>query len=241
MTRGSKDPQLTIDDIHSNPACISKAITTRSGLELTFRPIQKTDAAMLGRYFLGLSEELKALYAPHPFDQATADQLCAAVETDFIRMVGVLLGAQKQEASTSSARLDDQEQGASTSSARLEGEGRGEGEIIAYFILQLSTPPHEIELYANVGVAITAEDTCRVAPSVTDAYQNQGVGSPLMQHIAWIARQLGRKNMVLMEGVYGHNARARHYYQKTGFREVGTFTPTWSAGRPCFDMIMMLD
>jgi GNAT superfamily N-acetyltransferase len=198
---------LIISDIKADPNCIAAQITTPTGLMLTFRPVTVADSATLGRYFLGLSAELKALYGPHPFDQATADQLCAAVEdTQFIRMIAVL----------------------------------PEGEVIAYFILELSTPAHEIQRYAEAGITITPADTCRIAPSVTDAYQNQGVGSPLMRHLIQVARQLGRKNLVLMEGVFGHNQRARHYYRKLGFREVGTFVPVWSSGRPCHDMFQEL-
>jgi GNAT superfamily N-acetyltransferase len=198
---------LSISNIKTNPGCIAAPITTPTGLDLTFRPVTAADSAVLGRYFLGLSEELKALYGPHRFDQATADQLCAAVDDpQIIRMIAVLPSS----------------------------------EVIAYFILDLSIPSHEIQRYADIGIAITAEDTCQVAPSVTDAYQNQGVGSPLMRHIAQVAHALGRKNMILMEGVFGHNERARHYYRKIGFREVGTFFPTWSAGRPCHDMILEL-
>ncbi len=114
------------------------------------------------------------------------------------------------------------------------------GEVIAYFILELSEPEHEIQRYAGYGIPITPQDTLRVGPSVTDAYQNQGIGSPLMNHVAQVARLTGRKNVALMEGVFGHNLRARHYYQKMGFREVGTFVPSWSAGRPCHDMILEL-
>jgi diamine N-acetyltransferase len=197
---------LDIFEIKSDPGCISTHITTASGLNLLFRPVTMSDAIILGRYFLGLSEELKALYGPHPFDQATADQLCAADDPQFIRMIAIL----------------------------------PDGDVIAYFILQSPAPQSEILRYQEAGLKIEPEETCLIAPSVADAYQNQGIGTPLMRHMAQVAHSLGLKNMILMGGVFGHNLRARHYYQKVGFREVGTFVPSWSAGRFCYDMMLDL-
>jgi GNAT superfamily N-acetyltransferase len=200
---------LRMSDIQQYPERVTIQAALRDGTPLTIRPVTTQDTECLGRYFLSVSEGLKALYGPHPFDQTTADRLCAEAgdpQTHYLRLVGVLPG----------------------------------GEVIAYFILELSVPEHEIRRYAEVGITITAEDSCRVAPSVLDAYQNQGIGSPLMTHIVSLARQMGFRHVVLMEGVFGHNDRARHFYQKTGFREVGTFVPDWSKGRPCHDMLLYL-
>lgn len=58
-----------------------------------------------------------------------------------------------------------------------------------------------------------------------------------MRHIFEIARRCGRKHVLLMEGVFDHNARAIHFYQKMGFRQVGTFSPTWGNGHDCYDMV----
>jgi ribosomal protein S18 acetylase RimI-like enzyme len=46
--------------------------------------------------------------------------------------------------------------------------------------------------------------------------------------------------MLLMGGVYEHNARAVHYYQKVGFKTVGTFVASWAKGRPSYDMYVDL-
>lgn len=61
----------------------------RTGEPMTLRPLCAEDAARLGEYFLGLSADTRARYGPHPFDQATADAICAALDpTDMLRMIG---------------------------------------------------------------------------------------------------------------------------------------------------------
>lgn len=200
---------LQINDIQRDPGCAAAQVSLRDGRPLTVRPLTPGDAAVVGRYFLSVSDELKSLYGPHPFDQATADRLCAEAggeQPDRLRLIGQL----------------------------------ADGEVIAYFILQLRVPEHELARYAGYGIALDPETTCRIAPSVLDAYQNQGIGSPIMRHAYELARRMGYRRMVLEEGVFGHNARARHFYSKLGFSEVGIFYPDWSHGRPCHDMMVDL-
>ncbi len=111
-----------------------------------------------------------------------------------------------------------------------------QGEFIAYFILDWNVREHQLQRYTEYGLKLDPLACCQIAPSVSDTWQNQGVGSPLMDHIFHIARRLGRQHILLTEGVYVHNARAVHYYQKMGFRQAGIFYPTWGGGRPCVDM-----
>ena len=51
--------------------------------------------------------------------------------------------------------------------------------------------------------------------AVADAYQEQGLGQAIMQHLKRVARQLGKKRIILT--VDGDNARAQHVYAKMGF------------------------
>ena len=170
------------------------------------------DAQVLGPFFCGLSEDTRRRYAPHPFDQETADALCANVDyADTIRMLATI----------------------SPPDAAV-----GQGQIIAYFILQLSVKDGDRDRYKKLGIDLDSESDCVLAPSVADAYQDQGVGSLMMAHLLTVARRLGRKRMVLMGGVRGMNDRAIHFYKKHGFRTVGTFD--WPAGFLNYDMIMDL-
>jgi ribosomal protein S18 acetylase RimI-like enzyme len=202
---------LSIVAIQADPRCIAFDIQTPSGLMVTFRPLEPQDHLMLGQYFLSLSETTKSLYAPHPFDQATANQLCAHIDyADTIRMIATL--------------------------PTTVGE-----QVIAYFILMLSVPEHELQRYVKAGVSIDPQVGCLVAPSVADAYQDQGLGSPLMRRMFHLAYSLGRRYMLLMGGVYVHNARAVHYYQKLGFKTVGSFVSPSSGERASYDMYLDLE
>jgi len=95
--------------------------------------------------------------------------------------------------------------------------------IIAYCILMLHVTEHEQARFAQYGLELISTLDCTVAPSVADAYQNQGLGVPLMKHVIDCARQLGRRCVVLLGGVQVTNERAVHVYQRLGFRTMGTF------------------
>jgi diamine N-acetyltransferase len=197
---------LTLTAVQNDPALIAARIPNPAGLDLTFRPLAASDAAILGAYFIGLSEDTTQRYGPHPFDQATADQFCAAIDfTQAIRMIATI-------------------------------PGPGGEQVIAYFIFQLDAPEGERKRYAAAGISLDPQTDCIIAPSLADAYQNRGLGTPLMEHIFATARRLGRKHILLNGGVYLTNERAVHYYEKLGFRRVGTFDNPEGSGRTSYDM-----
>lgn len=51
--------------------------------------------------------------------------------------------------------------------------------------------------------------------AVADAYQDCGLGQVIMQHLKVVARQLGKRRIILT--VDGDNLRAQHVYEKMGF------------------------
>ena len=203
-------PLISSTDIQADPQCIATNLVTLSGLAFTIRPLITQDHLILGTYFLSLSGLTISLYGPHPFDQPTADRLCAEINyAETIRMIATIPGTAQEQ-------------------------------VIAYFILQMGVPSAEIERYAQKKLTLDPQTDCLIAPSVADAYQNQGVGTPIMRHMFDVARRLGRKRMVLMGGVFVMNERAVHYYQKLGFRTVGTFVAPWASGRESYDMFLEL-
>ncbi len=204
------DTSITVTDITTDLTCLTAKIYTKSGLLLTFRRLTQADAPMLGRYFLGLSEQTRAKYGPHPFDQATADELCEKIDyAGTIRFIAI-------------AQVERHE------------------EIIAYFILQLNVPPYEISRYAQAGIALDPHRDCLIAPSVADACQNQGIGGPLMGYVVTIARRLGFHHLLLMGGVYQDNAQAVRFDQKCGFIRIGEFMPNWANAKMSDDMMITL-
>lgn len=184
---------ITLEDIARDPALITKPTKCASGEDVVLRPLAPDDAGMLGEYFLGLLQATRRLYAPHPFDQATADKLCAEIDNaETLRLI------------------------ATTS-------GGGVERVVAYFIVFWTIREGEIDRYKKVDVALDPETGSTLAPSVADQYQSQGLGSLMMQHIIDVARRLGRKTMVLSGGAREENKRAIHFYEKHGFRKVGEF------------------
>jgi RimJ/RimL family protein N-acetyltransferase len=75
-------------------------VTLRNGLGARVRPLQTGDAPALAALFLSLSPATKRLYGPHPFDQITADLLCASIaqEPHTTRFVAVLRDGQADAA-----------------------------------------------------------------------------------------------------------------------------------------------
>jgi GNAT superfamily N-acetyltransferase len=164
-----------------------------SGERIRMRLLRSDDAVRLGEYFAGLSVQTRARYGPHPFDQATADAICAALDpTTLLRMV-----------------------------ATVPREG-GE-RIIAYMLLKLGVLEKDEQRYAERRMPLDPATDCTVAPSVADDYQNRGVGGVMMTHLLRSARQMGRRRVVLWLGVQATNDRAVHFYTKCGFRKVGEF------------------
>jgi hypothetical protein len=137
---------ITIDEIKLDPLRIATTLQAPSGLCFTFRPLIALDNRFLGEYFMGLSEQTKALYGPHPFDQVTADKLCAEINyADTIRFIATL-------------------------------SAEGQEQVIAYFILMLGLTSGEMERYPKAGIAVDPKLDCLIAPCVADAYQGQGLG-----------------------------------------------------------------
>ena len=172
---------------------LTATASLRSGERITMRPLRPDDAVRFGAYLAGLSEQTRSRYGPHPFDQTTADSICAALDpADILRMVATV--------------------------PRDGGE-----RIISYVLLKRGVLEWDRERYAALGIPLAPATDGTLAPSVADDYQDQGVGSTMMGHVLNVARALGMKRIVLWLGVQATNERAVHFYTKWGFRKVGEF------------------
>lgn len=113
--------------------------------------------------------------------------------------------------------------------------------IIAYFLLKQGVLKDDVERYEKRLPLDPATDAT-LAPSVADDWQEQGLGSRMMQHVLQAAAKLGKKRVVLWGGVQERNERAVHFYSKYGFRKVGEFTSNHSTYTlNNHDMILDLD
>ena len=158
-----------------------------------FRPLLADQAAALGAYFTGLSQATRRVYGPHRFDQETADGFCAALD------------------SAHTLRM----------LAWIEEEGVER--IVGYFVVELGVRAGDRRRYEALGLVLHDETDCTLAPSVADAYQSEGLGSLMMQHLLGILPRLGRQRMLLWGGVRADNPRAVPLLHQIWFSARGRF------------------
>lgn len=164
--------------------------TLKNGAEVIIRLTQEYDAPYLLAYFESLSEASKTRFAPHPFDEKTAQLICSDGYSDIRYYIA---------------------------------EHTKTHDIIAYALLKLGVLKKDLERYATYDMPLDEALTCTYAPSVADAFHNQGLGSLLFEHILVDAYFLGKKYMVLWGGVQASNEQALHFYHKKGFQQIGAF------------------
>ena len=97
------------------------------------------------------------------------------------------------------------------------------GKIIGYFIFETVMSVHEATRYRPFGHALETGKDFLFAPSMADAFQNQGLASRAMPHLLGLARQSGARSVVLMGGTQATNARAIAFYEKFGFQRFGGY------------------
>lgn len=175
-------------------ALLDDAWTLRSGETATLRLLRHDDRLRLGTYLTGLSKATTDRWGPHGMDQATADTICATL--DHTRMLRAV--------------------------ATVPDAAQGE-RLVAYQLVVWGVWESDRDRYARLGIALSETSDCTLAPSVADAYQDQGVGSAVATRLRAAAARVGRRRMVLWGGVQADNRRAVHFYGKLGFVKVGEF------------------
>ena len=95
-----------------------------------------------------------------------------------------------------------------------------EGRFVGYMILTREIARGDRDRHRG---QLTKGACASLAPSIADAYQDQGIGSQMAEHVLASAAELGLKQVILMGGVQDSNARAYHYYEKLGFQRVCSF------------------
>jgi diamine N-acetyltransferase len=161
------------------------------------RPLHPDDVDALTDFFLSLSEATRSCYGPHPFDRETAERLCAAADPEHPdRFVAIL---------------------------EPQDEAGVELGVIGYMILTRNIGQGDIRRYAEHGLELRLDACASFAPVIADAYQERGLGTQMARHVLACVPLLGLTQVILMGGVLHRNPRAKHVYEKLGFREVGRF------------------
>ncbi|MFC4907743.1 GNAT family N-acetyltransferase [Actinomadura gamaensis] len=107
---------------------------------------------------------------------------------------------------------------------RLVLQKPSSGVIVGLFELSLAITPEDMARYRAAGVHLTEATDCRFGPTLADAYQNRGAATRAFPFVAEVVRLLGRSRLILWGGVLADNTRAIGFYEKVGFRHVGSFT-----------------
>jgi len=102
-------------------------------------------------------------------------------------------------------------------------EAVDEPEIVAYFIVKRGFLAKEASRLEGYNLQLSAETDCTFAPSVADAWQSSGVGNLLFRAMLDEIQSESFNRMILWGGVQSSNERARNFYRKFGFRELGYF------------------
>src|SRR5262249_40104118 len=143
------------------PGFLTATAELRTGEPVTIRPLRADDAERLVSYFSSLSAQTRARYGPHRFDEQTAHSICASLDPADIL---------RMVASISHA---------------------GEERLIAYVLLKMGVLEEDRQRYEKLGIPLDADTDWTLAPSVADEYQDQGIGSLMMQHLLDVAPRLG--------------------------------------------------
>ena len=184
----------------------AETITLASGERVVLRPLNQKDSVILAGYFRSLSADTRKRFGPHPFTKEQAEILCAAI--DYGKVIRLLA-------------VTDNDQ---------------EPEVVAYFILRLELNDDDEKRYGARGMDFDRSSVCSIAPSVADDYQDRGLGSAVMDKALALVRRLGQRQVILQGGVQAANSRAVHFYEKFGFRKVGSFSTVIES----YDMIVDL-
>jgi GNAT superfamily N-acetyltransferase len=109
------------------------------------------------------------------------------------------------------------------------------GEIVALSEFSLDLTTDDLARYAGYGEPLRAGHDCRWGVCLRDDVQGRGLATALATASFSIANAFGRTRVLLWGGVFETNDRARRFYLRTGFREVGRFVS--AEGRACVDMM----
>ncbi|CAN5721533.1 hypothetical protein BH11BAC3_BH11BAC3_38760 [soil metagenome] len=95
--------------------------------------------------------------------------------------------------------------------------------IIGYAIIKCGYLPHDKPRLEEYGLKPDDIKCATFAPSVTDAWQHQGVGEKMLNYILDELKIAGIKQVILWGGVQSDNIKAVNFYKKAGFKILGSF------------------
>lgn len=97
------------------------------------------------------------------------------------------------------------------------------GKIISYCVVKHGILEHDKFRLESYGLEPDKAGVCTFAPSVSDDYQNKGVGNLMFDYIVSHLKSINVKRIILWGGVQATNEGAFAFYLKQGFNILGKF------------------
>ena len=108
--------------------------------------------------------------------------------------------------------------------------------IIGVFEFSFDISDDDMQRFQRHGISLDVTRDCRIGLALADEYQDKGIGSMIFPMLVDIAKRFGKERIILWGGVFSDNPRAIRFYEKHGFRRVGTFADYY--GRQSLDLML---
>lgn len=113
----------------------------------------------------------------------------------------------------------------------------GRTTIVGLIELSFGLPPGDHIRFAAYDLELRPGLDVRWGICLAEALQGRGVAQALWPHVVTVAKSFGCTRVLLWGGVYASNERARTFYGRIGFTEVGRFR---RGSVECVDMVAEL-
>lgn len=95
--------------------------------------------------------------------------------------------------------------------------------IVSYSLIKHGYLEHDKFRLESYGLELDKDSDCTFAPSVSDEYQNKGIGKLMFDYIVGDLQAINKKRIILWGGVQATNESAFAFYVKLGFTVLGKF------------------
>jgi len=185
----------TLAGVAADPGSVTSELVLPSGMTLVLRPLEPSDRGGLTSFLDGLSARSR-LYGGAAGDAA----------------------AQAVEACHAIGRFDKLRLVVCESDRDRDGTAR----IVGLLELSFDIVAADAERFHGYGVDLGTGDA-RFGLCIADAMQGTGAADLASTATFDVARAFGRTRLILWGGVRDDNVRARRFYQRLGFTELGTW------------------
>jgi GNAT superfamily N-acetyltransferase len=205
---GLYSTQLTLDKVTKNPEYATFTLVDSLEHKIVLRPLMSDDVNELAVFLEGLSMQTRLYHSFTSYGIKEAREMCKSINV------------------YDKLRLV------------VDIQSKGHNGIIGVFMFSFDLAQSDIERYRGYGIELDNDTDCRISPCLADEYQNMGLGSLVMPHMADVARRFGQNRILLLGGVLTSNHRAIRFYEKNGFNKMGAYVN--SDGHECFDMVLTI-